>query len=257
MYYLIQSNIYSDPEHQRVFQVLRELGYACEAYELLPDTETIQPQTDRHDIFVYGSVKLARLAKAQTNWYPGSFYGDNHRFEVHAPFYKEHLLNYAAQVFRFTEAISWEPGETKFIKPYQDAKVFTGKVFTQIKWNDFVTESLLNPRTPMLHADTLVQASLPQQLTKEARVWIVGGTIIGSTYYRYHGDVPFEQQLPPDGVEFVREMINLFTVAGAFVMDIGLTPAGWKIVEINCINSAGFYNFDSRPLFRALEAFFS
>lgn len=257
MYYLIQSNIYSDPEHHKVFDVLEELGYAYEAYELKPGTETIIPATDRKDIFVYGSVKLARLAKAHTDWLPGSFYGDNHRFEIHAPYYKEHLLNYNAAVFRFAETISWQQGETKFIKPYQDAKVFTGKVFTETKWNDFVQESLLHPRTPMLHADTLVQASLPQPLTREARVWIVGGMIVASTYYRYHGDVPFEQQLPIDGVEFVKEMISLYTVADAFVMDIGLTHTGWKIVEINCINSAGFYNLHSKSLFRALEAYFS
>jgi ATP-grasp domain, R2K clade family 3 len=257
MYYLIQSNIYSDPEHHKVFDVLEELGYAYEAYELKPGTETITPGTGRKDIFVYGSVKLARLARAHTDWYPGSFYGGNHQFEVHAPYYQTHLLNYTAQVFRFAEAINWEPGETKFIKPYQDAKAFTGKVFTQTKWSDFVQDSLLNPRTPLLHADTLVQASVPQTLTKEARVWIVGGMIVASTYYRYHGDVPFEQQLPPDAVEFVKEMIGLFTVADAYVMDIGHTPAGWKIVEINSISSAGFYHLDSRPLFRALEIYFS
>jgi hypothetical protein len=256
MYYLIQSNIYSDPEHHKVFDVLEELGFAYEAYELLPGTETIIPQTDRKDIFVYGSVKLARLAKANTGWYPGSFYGGNHTFEIHAPHYKEYLLNYIKHVFPFTEKISWLPGETKFIKPYQDAKVFTGKVFTQTKWNDFVQESLLNPRTPMLHADTLVQASVPQPITKEARVWIVGGRVIASTYYRYHGDIPFEQQLPPEAVEFVQQMISLFNVAAAFVMDIGYTGNEWKIIEINCINSAGFYNLNSRSLFRALDTFF-
>jgi hypothetical protein len=51
MYYLIQSNIYSDPEHHKVFDVLEELGFAYEAYELLPGTETIIPQTGR--IFLY------------------------------------------------------------------------------------------------------------------------------------------------------------------------------------------------------------
>ncbi|MCX6317405.1 MAG: ATP-grasp domain-containing protein [Bacteroidetes bacterium] len=257
MYYVVQSNIYSDPEHERVFSVLEELGYTYERYELKPETASIIPQTDRHDIFVYGSVKLCRLAKANISWYPGSFYGGNHQYEVYAPYYGEHLLNAKAEVFAFGKEITWKEGEEKFIKPYADAKVFTGKVFAEAEWKDFVYESLAQPRTPLLHAETKVQASPVQHLISEARVWIIGNQIIQSVYYRFHGDQPFQKQVSPDGLEFVQQMITRFTIADAYVMDIGHTPDGWKIVEINCINSAGLYSSDPRPIFRALDLYFS
>lgn len=257
MYYIVQSNIHTDPEHERVFSVLEELGYDYERYELRPGTETILPQTDRQDIFVYGSVKLSRLAKANTHWRPGSFYGGNHRYEVYAPYYGEHLLNADATVFSFGEPIRWKEREEKFIKPYADAKVFTGRVFAEAEWKDFVHESLAQPRTPMLHAATAVQASPVQHLISEARVWIIGNQVIHSVYYRFHGDQPYQKQVAADGLEFVQQMITRFSIADAYVMDIGHTPDGWKIVEINCINSAGFYSADPRPIFRALDLYFS
>jgi len=53
-------------------------------------------------------------------------------------------------------------------------------------------------------------------------------------------------------------MIRIFDLEKAFVMDICLTGEGWKIVEINCINSSGFYpNTNVKSIFRALNIYFS
>lgn len=258
MLFLVQSNIYSDPDHDRIFQALEELNIAYEAIELTSDAKKIETKANRKDVFVYGSVKLARLTKANTDWYPGSFYGGNHLFEVCVQHYKENMLNYGVEVFKFEERISWKPNEQKFIKPYKDAKIFTGKVFTETKWNDFVAQSLENPKTPLLHKNSLIQASIPQQLTKEARLWIVGDQIVAAVYYKFHGDVLFEKEVAKDGIDFAKKMIQLFSVAEAFVMDICMTSNGWKIVEVNCINSAGFYpNLNVHSLIKALDIYFS
>jgi len=257
MYYLIQSNIHSNPDHYKIFEVMDELGLTYETIELNSSIQEIVLTTSRKDIFVYGSVKLARLAKANLDWKPGSYYGGNHTFEVHSVYYKEHLLNYQTDVFKFGESINWAPSESKFIKPSIDAKVFTGRVFTEMKWNDFVLDSLENPKTPMLNPETLVQASKPQKIIKEARIWIVGGQVIAGVYYKFHGNVLFESEVSQEGIDFATAMIQLFNVADAFVMDIGLTGEGWKIIEINCINSAGFYHLNVRILFRALETFYN
>lgn len=258
MYFLVQSNISSDPEYNRIYQALEELDLEYETIEVTDQTEKIETRSDRKDVFLIGSVKLARLAKANSDWYPGSFYGGNHLFEVYAPHYDAHLLNFNAEVFKFDEKITWKLGESKFIKPYQDAKIFTGKVFTETKWNDFVADSLTYPKTSMLHKDSLVQASAPQDIIKEARLWIIGKKVSKAVYYKILKDVPFEAEVAPEGLAFAREMIDRFNVAEAFVMDICLTYEGWKIVEINCVNTAGFYpNLNVKSLFKELNAYFS
>lgn len=256
MYYLIQSNIHSDPQYNKVFEVMEELNLDFETIELNDSIDKVKLKSDRKDVFIIGSVKLARLTKANKDWTPGSFYGGNHTFEVHSKYYKEHLLNYETSIFEFAEDFDWKPNERKFIKPYKYAKVFTGRVFTQIEWRKFVEDSIEHPKTKLLHQDTLIQAAPPKKITKEARIWIVGKHAIAGVYYKDNGNVSFIKEVEKEGLDFAKSMVEVFNVADAFVMDIGLTPDGWKIIEINCVNSAGFYSLKVRTLFRALEAYF-
>jgi hypothetical protein len=258
MYFLVQSNIYSDPDHDRIYSALEELNIEYETIDLKSTDISISISQDRNDVFVYGSVKLARLAKQNAAWYPGSFYGGNHLYEVHSKYYKQNLLNSSTEIFKFGDAIKWNKNENKFIKPYETAKLFTGKIFNEPEWSDFVHENLLTPRTPLLNQESLMQASSPQHIIKEARLWIIGTQIVDAVYYRFYGDMAFESDVSIDGIEFAKEMISIFNVAEAFVMDICLTLDGWKIVEINCINSAGFYpNLDVKNLIKSLNIYFT
>ena len=258
MYFLVQSNIYSNADYKRVIEELKAQNIEFETIHLDASISKIEIKPNRKDVFVYGSVKLARLAKANKDWYPGSFYGGNHLYEIYAPYYKDNLLNYNVQVCSLTDDMLWQLGEEKFIKPYRDAKIFTGKVFTELKWKDFIKNTLAHPQTPLLNKDALVQCSPSLNMIKEARCWIVGDKIVDAVYYKIHEDIPFEKYVEPKGIAFAKEMINIYSVAPAFVMDICLTTQGWKIVEINCINSAGLYpNSNVANLIKALNGYFS
>lgn len=84
MYFLIQSNIYSDPDHYKVFDALEELNIEYGVINISPTADQFDFKTDRKDVFVYGSVTIARLAKQNSDWYPGSFYEGNHLYEVYS-----------------------------------------------------------------------------------------------------------------------------------------------------------------------------
>lgn len=256
MHFLVQSNIRNPEDHQRTIEALNELGFSYETILLTPDMKRVETQSGRTDVFVYGSVKLAKLAKQNTDWFPGSFYGGNHLYEVYAKHYQKYLLNETVEIFRVGEKISWKENERKFIKPYREAKLFTGQVFSEHEWNDFVYESL---RSSTAWNETIsVQASVPAFIYKEARVWVIGGQIAATVYYRFHKHTPFEAFVAPEGIAFAEEMIACFSVEDAFVLDICLTENGWKIVEVNCINSAGFYpNLDIKEVLRSLHSYFS
>lgn len=258
MLFLVQSNISVDPDYPRLFDALEELKLDYETIHIAKETNTLELKTDRKDIFVIGSVKLARLAKAHENWTPGSFYGEAHSFKNYSKYYKGHLLNEAAHIFEIGEELDWNEGEEKFIKPYQDAKLFTGKLFNKTDWEDFVHYMLKDPNRPRFTKEKLMQASVPQTILKEARLWVVGTQIVGYSYYKFHGDIQFEKDLPAEALDFADQMIALYQPAEAFVLDICLTYDGWKVVELNCINSAGFYpNLNIKALLKALNLYFS
>ncbi len=257
MYFLIQANVYSDPDHYKIFDALEELNIDYGIINIPPNAERIDFRTDRKDVFVYGSVTIARLAKQNPDWLPGSFYGGNHLYEVYSEYYGENLLNHNVSVHKISEALNWKKEELRFIKPYNEAKIFTGKVFNEAEWKDFVFEALEN-QSNRITEDSLIQVSEAKLPVKEARLWIVGGKIIDAGYYKFSDHVPFEEQVSEEGLSFAVEMIRLFNLEEAFVMDICLTGEGWKIVEINCINSSGFYpNTNVKSIIRALNVYFS
>lgn len=257
MYFLIQSNIYRDPDHYRIFEALEELKIDYDVIDIPPTAETLDFETDRTDVFVYGSVTIARLAKQKNHWFPGSFYGGNHLYEVYSGYYGNHLLNHEVAVQKISEEMIWKKDEIKFIKPYREAKIFTGRVFSETEWKDFVCEALENSFNRITE-DAWIQISRAKHTWKEARLWIVGGRVIDAGYYKFNDRAPFEESVSEDGLAFAREMIRIFNLEKAFVMDICLTDEGWKIVEINCINSSGFYpNTNVRSIIRALNVYFS
>lgn len=257
MHFLIQANVYLDPDHYKIFDALEELNIDYGVINIPKNAEKIDFETDRNDVFVYGSVTIARLAKQNQNWLPGSFYGGNHLYEVYSKYYGENLLNHKVSVHKISEDLNWKENEIRFIKPFNEAKIFTGKVFDESEWKDFVFEALEN-KTNRILEDSLVQISEAKTTMKEARLWIVGGQIIDAGYYKFNDNAPFEEAVSDDGLGFAKNMIQLFNLEEAFVMDICLTDEGWKIVEINCINSSGFYpNTNVKSIIKALNIYFS
>lgn len=257
MHFLIQANVYLDPDHYKIFEALEELNIDYDVINIPPTAEKIDFEIDRKDVFVYGSVTIARLARQNPDWFPGSFYGGNHLYEVYSKYYGENLLNHKVSVHTISEELDWGKDEVKFIKPYDEAKIFTGKVFTKAEWQDFVFEALENTSN-RITKDSLVQVSEAKRTLKEARLWIVGGQIIDGGYYKFNENIPFEEKVSEDGWDFANEMIQLYNLEEAFVMDICLTDDGWKIVEINCINSSGFYpNTNVKSVIKALNIYFS
>ena len=257
MYFLVQANVYLDPDHYKIFDALEELNIDYDVINIPPTAEKIDFETDREDVFVYGSVTIARLAKQNKDWFPGSFYGGNHQYEIYSKYYGENLLNDNVSVHPISEQLNWKKDEIKFIKPYNEAKIFTGKVFTETEWKDFVFEALKSENN-RINRDSLIQFSEVKQTIKEARLWIVGRQIIDGGYYKFNDNAPFEEKVSEDGLGFANEMIRLLNLEEAFVMDICLTEEGWKIVEINCINSSGFYpNTNVKSVIKALNIYFS
>lgn len=60
----------------------------------------------------------------------------------------------------------------------------------------------------------------------------------------------------PEAQEFAQMMVDSYRPAECFVIDVALTDNRWKIVEINCINCAGFYKGDLMKVIGALENFY-
>jgi hypothetical protein len=255
MYFLIQKNVFADPRYDEIFRVVKQLNLPHETVEFLSNSNDLIYKTNRKDIFVYGSVKLAKITK-EFDWQPGSFYGKNHEFEKYSIGFGEHLINSKSRLFQFLDNFDWEEAPKLFIKPSRDAKIFTGKVFSKVEWEDFVYYTLRDKKQTKITTQSNIQVSAAHKIIKEARLWIVDDKIVTSSYYLFHDGTEFEENVSEAALVFGQQMANLFRVADAYVLDIALTYDSWKVVEVNCINSAGFYKANVENIILALEQFY-
>jgi hypothetical protein len=258
MIYIVQQNVFRETNYDIIFEALTRLGLEYEVIECLPNSDKFDFVTDRKDVFTFGSIRMAKLA-VDNGWEPGSFFGGNHDYSIYSEHYKENLLNYNCLITKFGDTSMFKQGmiqddsELYFIRPCKDSKLFNGQLFTRTKWEDLITtrKENINFKEEML--SELIQVGENKKIYKEARTWVIDGKIVTSSYYRFGQHVAYEENVEPDGLEFAQRMVDLYQVAPAFVMDICLTPDGWKIVEINCINCSGFYKGDMQKVLIALE----
>ena len=135
MYYIIQENLFREEGHAKLINTLVRFDIEHELIKILPGEEELKFKTKEINVFVFGSLKLARLSK-KYNWNPGALITENHDYEVYSKYYKEHLLNYDSRIFKFGEDFQWLD-DYHFIRPCLDSKVFTGKLFYKGDWEEY------------------------------------------------------------------------------------------------------------------------
>ncbi|MFA5722726.1 MAG: hypothetical protein WC979_00475 [Candidatus Pacearchaeota archaeon] len=78
MYYVVQKNLFREEGHAKLINCLERFNIPYELVDALPFIETFDYVTDRKDVFVFGSLKLARLSK-NLGWNPGAVVTENHK----------------------------------------------------------------------------------------------------------------------------------------------------------------------------------
>jgi hypothetical protein len=273
MHYVIQENIFRESHYQLLIDTVRRYGLSYDIVRIFPFVDKIvrvsdipdgpfdvddlpEYTTDRKDVFVFGAIKLARIAR-RFGWVPGSQMNENHDYTVYSKHYGVNLLNHDCVVHRLSDDFGWNQDEVKFIRPTQDTKSFSGNVFTEVEWKDSVTHNLHNYRSDIFNEDTLIQVSPPKNIQKEVRFWVVGGKVVTGSQYRLGKEVIYDPFYEDEARDFAQRMVDTFQLAEAFVIDVCLHDDAWKIVECGCINCAGFYRSDIGKMIMSLENHFS
>lgn len=254
MYYIIQENLFREEGHAKLIAALDKFKLQYEMVKVKPFIEEVEFESDRKDIIVFGSLKLSRLSK-KYGWTPGTMITDNHDYNVYSKYYKDELLNYDSRIFKLSDDFEWNQ-DIQFIRPCTDSKIFTGKVFDKDMWED-TKKFLLHPdHVTSATPDSLIQVANPKKITQEIRFWVVDGKIVTQSTYRRGTFLVYDNIVDQDAVNYVNKMINVYQLSKHFVIDVGLTENGWKIIECGSIGCAGFYDADMQKLIMALETLY-
>ncbi len=271
MHYVIQENVFREQHYDMLWKTMERLDLPYSVVRIFPYIDRIVDMVDipieayvadelpefninRTDVFCFGAVKLARIA-SEKKWSPGSLLNSNHDFMVYREHYRDHLLNWDSKIQNFTDKIEWLPNESKFLRPTQDTKSFTGKVYEQVEWEDFVHYNKDN-KDSILSSNPEIQVTSVKKIQKEIRFWVVGGKVITGSQYKLGTRVAYDDVFEDSAQEFAQSMVDIFQLAEAFVIDVALVDGEWKVVECGCINCAGFYKANLQKLIISLEDYF-
>ncbi len=255
MHYVVQENTFKEVHYDKLINSFEKLKLTYEIVKVRPFIDTFDYQTNRKDVFVFGALKLADMAR-KLDWVPGAIVGPNHDFTVYSQYYGDNLLNYDSKIYKFGDEIPFT-SNFLFFRPVLDSKVFTGQVFNQFEWKIKQYDLLNNGHVTSLTKDTLIQVSTSKWIDKEIRFWVVDGKIVTGSQYRLGNRNVLDDRIDLDAIIFAQEMVDIYQLDKSFVMDVCLTDAGYKIVECGSISCAGFYKSDVQKTIIALEKCYS
>ena len=275
MYHVVQNNLFHEFGFKTLIEALEECGADYTITKVIPYAHELEEDINlpEGNIMVWGSTTLGGIA-VDKGWKPGVFKNDKFDMQYLTKRFGLHMLNADAQFCTFGE-LDFE-GE-KFIRPVHDSKSFSGMVVAREKVTQWQEQVLgISDGYTTLRLDTPVMYAEPKNIDLEARFFIVDNRVVTGSSYRTIGRQCMYQRVDTSNpvfypmVEFVKDMLAVDysnetdtyeanyaePICEAYVMDIGLVDGEYKVVEINSLNSAGFYACDMRAVVRALEVLY-
>lgn len=256
MRWILQENTFNEKAYDVLIEQLDRLGIIYSKHKVIPFVGELSPEPVLMDnnAIVFGSYSMRHFAKKH-NLSPGSFDLEEFDFTKQIEHWGYHMLNSDSIVCRFEDARFSD--QYMFVRPILDSKSFAGKIFEREEFESWQKKIrvLDEDYGDSVSKNTIIQLSPRKEIYCEFRYWIVNGKISTSSLYKRGDRVVYENT---DGVyrhldEFVRERIAEWCPLSSFVIDVCETATGIKIVEINTINSCGFYRADIKKLIIDLE----
>jgi hypothetical protein len=253
MHWLLQESLFSEAGFLKLLDALDRLALLYSIHKVVPFVGTLipDPGLDPGRVIVMGSYSMAREAQRR-GWQPGSFVNENLDMRVQFEHWGDQMLNCDSLQVPFSEV----PRSPKFfLRPAEDTKAFAGKVLT---WEDFEPwrEKVLalgdNEGGTLSGVTPVIWAPL-KEIHREFRLWIVNGKVVTGSLYKIGGTVRYDAQVDDGAIQFAETLAAKWSPISAYVMDVADTPDGYRAIEVNNLNSAGFYAADMMRLVIALE----
>lgn len=257
MHWILQDNLFNEDAYQVLLDTLRKFNLPYTIHKVIPFVGELlpEPNLDTKHVVCMGSYSL-RHAAVKYNWNPGVWDLEPFDFTKQLQHWGTHMLNHDADVCRFEDA-NFE--DIAFIRPIHDSKVFAGGIFEQQEFYEWKRKVcvLEHDYGTSLSKDTLVQVCKPKGIYSEHRFWVIKGQVVTSSTYKIGKRVQYESLIDKRFQEFAEARIAEWEPHDAFVIDVCECEEGLKIVEINTLNSSGFYAADIQKLVIAIEEAFT
>lgn len=264
MKWILQNNIYEEEGFATLLDSLERLGCDVVHVKVVPFEGSLEAvggelPPEGADAIVLGSYTLSRVAR-QMKWKPGSFLKALDFREQHI-MWGNKMLNADARIHTFNTVPFQE--QPFFMRPVHDTKAFTGLVLDWGQYTEWREGLLRCPELAdpvydplgvnLLTLATPVMVCSKKEIYSETRCWVVEGRVVTSSQYKIGTIKRYQvpEMTEPRVIEFVESLDWYPDVA--CVIDVADTPNGLKVIEVNNLNSAGFYKGDMQKVIASIE----
>jgi len=256
MHWILQENIFFENGWDDLVATLDRFGFEYSVHKVVPFTGELipAPKEGLSKAICFGSYSMRHAAK-KYSWTPGVFDLHDYGFVEQKKHWGANLLNYESVVSKFSEAKFTE--DEMFVRPVLDSKSFSGRVFSRDGFTHWQKQVANLGTESTLTSDTKIQLAKVHRIQAEYRYWIVKGQLITKSMYKLGDRVLYKRDVDSRVDDFVRDRVSEWSPHYAFVVDVCDTDSGLKVIEINTLNSSGFYNGDVQKLVLALQDGFS
>lgn len=249
VFWLVQSNLGSTRAIEDLSAAFAALGQPHALVTAIPFSDELPEVEVRSPVVAYGATGwITRIATSGV-FAPGAFFDlEAFRVSAWAPRYGERFVNAGAAFTTLGELSAQSRGEDDllFLRPDRDLKAFAGEV---VRFGDVRAwcarlrdgELALGPDEPVVVAE-------PQRIRQEWRVFVCDGVAVAASRYRVDFRLAPDADTPLEVLRFAEECAGIHAPAPVFVLDIAEVAAGLRVIEVNCLHSAGFYEADVRAI---------
>jgi len=260
MFWVLQKNLFAEAAFEGLVTALERQETPHEIVSVRHFAHDMEPDLNPEGhVYVCGSTAIGKIAR-QKGWVPG-YFDDNLDYELTMKHYGEDCLNWRGKVTTLREVtrdMLVDPDAKFFTRPTLDLKSFSGQV---MDWEDFdawrtkVVALCDQPNSfsTLMPEDKIIVAPLSKLYT-ETRFYVVDGEVVTGSQYKAGHNVYYTSDVMPFIKEFAQKMVDKWQPNRAFVLDIADTDEGPKVIEINAINSSGFYACDMNKYVGAINA---
>jgi len=155
------------------------------------------------------------------------------------------------ELYRLRKSLYEEIGDAGrlFIRPDDNLKSFAGGVVESGKFDEWYQQ---NVRCYDLKPSLLCLVARSQQILEEWRVIICQRQVVTGSAYVGESRTGLESTMPEEVLAMARQIAaEPFEPLPLYVMDIGRTPEGLRLMEIGSVNCASLYACDLSSVIEA------
>jgi len=251
--WVVQNNFRSDADDPNwIKNACEKFGFQYEGFKVIPFSKYLpEISKDMLTIFYGGTGWINRIYESDPSL-PGIFFNPESTFDYWVEKYKEKALNYGALITTFEEVSKkdFPDDQLFFVRPTRDLKEFSGAIMSFRDIKDWCEKIFTD--VPDLGSVPIVVGE-PYTLSHEWRLFIIEGKVITGSQYRTYFVRNTDPNVPQEVIDFAEEQAQVYSPAPVFVMDIGKTAGNLYVIEVGCINSAGFYDADIEKIIKGVS----